>query len=352
VLNHRWVSERATYMTPDGYLMAWDDIQGRYRPAHVLVLEQIERLGTPVPGLTAYRATGQTRADRGEELETLATPELLDAVCGGHHWEKFHEGLSRLEPATVCARAAYLYGCLGNNWRSYPSLLGCDSEVLQVKFEELDRRYGRRWRKQPSLLGRNLGTLATNAAYLDEIFGDRRWLGIPLLLTMDPQTLRPRAAALDARFGRRRWIEQPQLLAREPSTLSRNAALLDKRFGAFPWCGQVALVGRNPETLRATADYLDLLFPDRPWQGRPQLLKQKPETLQAKADLYARLTKNAPLSPRALTLSAATMARRARELAAQVGRRRAARWLHESPYLLDDPRACARRVARELPSAA
>jgi hypothetical protein len=169
---------------------------------------------------------------------------------------------------------------------------------------------------------------------------------------MDPQTLRPRAAALDARFGRRRWIEQPQLLAREPSTLSRNAALLDKRFGAFPWCGQVALVGRNPETLRATADYLDLLFPDRPWQGRPQLLKQKPETLQAKADLYARLTKNAPLSPRALTLSAATMARRARELAAQVGRRRAARWLHESPYLLDDPRACARRVARELPSAA
>ena len=325
----------------------------------VTVLEQIERFGTPVPELAAYRAAGRTRmlAASSEVLDAefgvaLTTPELLNALCGGPHWQRFHEGLRGLEAAIVCERAAYLYEVCGKRWQSYPSLLGCDREALRVKVEWLDRRFGRRWRKkQPSLLGRNLATLSANEAYLDELFGDASWHSHLRLPTMRTGTLRARAAYLDALVRDRRWIEQPQLLTRNSYALARTARFLDELFGNRPWRGQIALVGRKIETLQATADYLNSLFslfPDRTWLGRPQLLKLAPKTLKMKADCYARLTSNAPLSPGALTLSADTMASRARELAAQVGPRRAARWLHETPYLLEDPRACARRVARWL----
>jgi hypothetical protein len=80
VLNHRWVSERATYMTPDGYLMAWDGMQSRYRPAHVLIWEQTHE--RPVRrGWHVHHKDADKRNNRPENLQELdpATHRRLHA---------------------------------------------------------------------------------------------------------------------------------------------------------------------------------------------------------------------------------------------------------------------------------
>jgi very-short-patch-repair endonuclease len=315
----------------------------------VAVLEQIERLTeTQAGGLADYRDAGKPRTPRPSKdrgADDVGLTEILDALCGPG-WRKSQDKLQNLSAATVLARAAFLEDVFGARWRDYPSLLGCTPASLQTKIERFDRDYGLIWRKKPSLLGRNPETLARNAAYLDEVFGNRRWLVCLWLLTMDPETLRPRVTALDQWRGDRGWIEIPQLLGRNPKQLAKTTAFNDHLFGDKRWRKQVGLVGRNIETQKAKLKGLNTLLPDGSWRSRPQLLKLSLKLLQEKAAVWAKLTTGGPLRASVLTLSVETMNRRARELKEKIGPRAAKRLLRESPYLLEDPRALARRVAR------
>jgi hypothetical protein len=96
------MSERATYTTREGYLMAWDPAQCRYRPAHVLVWEEANR--RPVhPGWHVHHKDLDRHNNGAENLEELHPMSHRRLHAGWHldngrWWKRCGGACGELKP--------------------------------------------------------------------------------------------------------------------------------------------------------------------------------------------------------------------------------------------------------------